>query len=432
MPTVSYGIANTADDVTAYNVGSVVVEPTLPSNGFVGSLLFTAGLRFLGVAVPQGATITAATLTLKKDAANSSAGAWGALKGVNSNSAPAWATTDPISAAKTTQSVAIVDGATQTYDVAAIVQSIVNRTGWSSGNALAFAGDPTGATGAMAWTDYGSSTTNCAQISITYTAGGPTNYTLPADARAFSLSGRVAGLKRSRLLQASARSFVLSGQAATLTRGRSIAANAATYALVGKSAVLRAVRSVIGGAGSVSLTGQGVVLRVTRLLSSASRSYVLTGNPALFETGKKLVGEKASFSLTGRAVGLVYQRRLGINVGNFAVAGQDATLDLVRKMGSEAGAFVIVGHSAGLNVSHKLRVEAGAYVLAGQDVGLVLDQGGNVTLSADRAVFVMAFGQASFRVSGWAPVHPASEVWSDQPSNVSTWTPVPKSPEVWS
>lgn len=429
MPTVSYGIANTADDVASADAIGFFAD-TNPGNG---GGFFYAGFRFLGVLVPQGATITSATLTLTRDDANTSAGSgYGVLKGVAADNASSWSSVKPDFAAKTTQSVAITNAATVGYNVAAIVQAIVNRTGWSSGNALAFAGDDVSADGFMVWIDYGASSTNCAQLSITYTAGGPTNYTLTADGRSLTLSGPGVGLKRGRRLPASVRAFALTGQVAVLTRGRSIVGNAATYALVGQNAGLRAGRSVVGGVGAFSLTGQAVGLRVTRLLSGMSRSYVLAGNPALFETGKKLVGEKGTFSLTGRAAGLVYQRRLDASAGGFVLVGQGATLDLVRKMGSEAGVFVLGGQSAALRVSHRLPVEAGSYGLAGQDAGLVPDQGGNVTLAADRAVFLMAFGQASFKVSGWSPVPPASETWTAVPKSPETWTPVPKTPEVWS
>lgn len=170
MPTVSYSIANTADDV-AYIPGTGLIDTNVGAGDTGGAGVF-AGIRFVGVVIPQGATIDNATLTLVKDVPSSFGGPWGLLKGVNVDNAPAWTTTSPQSATKTTQSVTVVDGSTQNYDVAAIIQAIVNRAGWSSGNALAFAGDPTGATGVMSWLDYSTSTTNCAQLSITYSTGG--------------------------------------------------------------------------------------------------------------------------------------------------------------------------------------------------------------------------------------------------------------------
>ena len=443
MPTVSYGITNTADDVT-YNADDL--------GGFQATLLFVgdfvpltglpspnySGFRFPGVAVPAGATINSATLTLKRNDASPALGSssggstFGAMRGLASDDAPSLDSSVLLSGTKTTASVTITNGATIALNVASIVQEVVGRSGWASGNALAFLSDPTGANGFIELIDRAASSTNCAQLSITYTAGGPTSYTLTAAAGLFTLSGQAAGLKRSRRLSAAAGAFTLTGRSALLTRGRRYIANAGTFALVGQSAALKAQRAITGGAGAVALTGFAVGLRVTRVLPAIPGAYVLSGQPALFETGKKLVGSPGAFALSGKAVNLVFSRRLPAEVGAFVLNGQDAALDLVRKMGSEAGAFVITGADVGLKLGRRLPVEAGQYVLAGSDAGFVLDQGGNVTLSAEQGVFLMAFGQASFRVSGWSPVPPATETWTTVPKASETWTPVPKTPEIWS
>lgn len=174
MPTVSYGITNTADDGSAIP-GIAAYSDVNPANGLYSGYPVSVGFRFLGVAVPQGATIDSATLTLKKDTASpNTAGNWGIIAGVNSDNAALFsAANPPNTATKTSESVTVVDGATQNYDVKPIVQAIVNRSGWTSGNALAFAGNQTGSTGVMFWIDFFGSSTDCAQLSITYTAGGP-------------------------------------------------------------------------------------------------------------------------------------------------------------------------------------------------------------------------------------------------------------------
>jgi hypothetical protein len=173
--TVNYGIANTADDaVYAYEY----LDNTYLFFGAYDSSQ-AAGVHFSGVAVPQAATITSATLTVKRDDANTQAGSnYGVVKGVASDNAPAWTTTNPLAASKTTESVTVTNNATVAYDVAAIVQVIVNRAGWASGNAMAFVSDATGANGAVGVIDYVNSSTDAAQLSITYTSGGPASYTI--------------------------------------------------------------------------------------------------------------------------------------------------------------------------------------------------------------------------------------------------------------
>ena len=430
MPTVSYGISNTANDVA--DVAGFGIFDTTVANGTQTGFDFAAGLRFLGVAVPQGATIDSATLTLKKDAPNSIAGSWGVLKGVAADNAPAWTTTGPSSASKTTQSVSIVDGATQNYDVAAIVQAIVNRSGWASGNALAFAGDPTGTTGLMAWIDYSVSTTNCAQLSITYSTGGGTAYTLTASSGSFSLTGQAANLKRGRRLVAAAAAFVLTGQAVTLTKGRRIQANAATFSLGGQNVGLRAARRITGGAGSYALNGQNATLKATRRIAAGAGSYTLTGQSASFDISKKMAAQAGAFMLTGRAAGLIYARRLKADAGSFVLSGRDAQLTFVRALQAGAGSFSLTGQDAALKYARRMPAEPGSYVLTGMDANLIADQGGNITLTAETGVFVFTGGEATFRITGWSPVPPTSETWTPVPPSSETWTPVGRNPTVWS
>jgi hypothetical protein len=108
----------------------------------------TVGVRYVGVAIPQGATIMSAYLQFKADETSSEATAL-TLHGEDSDSAPAFTTaTDNLSSRpRTLASVAwspspwlgVGEAAApqRTPDIAAIVQEIVSRPGWSSGNALA-------------------------------------------------------------------------------------------------------------------------------------------------------------------------------------------------------------------------------------------------------------------------------------------------------
>lgn len=175
MNVVSYGIINTNDDVIAYAFGGPPsVDPIRPANGVNGFYAF-AGLRFQNIAIPNGATIYNATLTLRKDAANSTNPSTpaGSLRGVASDNAPEWTVIDPISAEKTASSVTIIDGDIQNYDVTSIIQEIVGRPGWVSGNSLAMAGDTTGASVATSWFDYNTSPASAAQLNIAYYVGTP-------------------------------------------------------------------------------------------------------------------------------------------------------------------------------------------------------------------------------------------------------------------
>lgn len=193
MPTVSYGITNTADDVADYTAAGIGVQDGEALNGFDNPNNYYVGFRFLGV-VPAGTDdIDVATLTLTRRFSNSGT-AWGYIHAVLIGSAPPWATTRPGLATKSIARVPIVDGAVQNYDVTALLQEIMSLR--APGDAIAFVGSADGANGTAAWQDYSSSAAQAAQLSITYTAGGPdvTPPTITSPSTVNAIEGTAASL----------------------------------------------------------------------------------------------------------------------------------------------------------------------------------------------------------------------------------------------
>ncbi len=103
------------------------------------------GLRFSDIAIPQGATITSATIEFT--AAQSSSDAVNlAIKGVAQDDAAPFGTTATSlsSLSKTTASVSwtpeawVSDTVYQTADISSVVQEVVNRSGWCGNNHMAF------------------------------------------------------------------------------------------------------------------------------------------------------------------------------------------------------------------------------------------------------------------------------------------------------
>lgn len=171
MPTVSYSIVDTVDDVSyAPGLGLDVSGPAQGDYGIAGLPPISVGFRFRAIAVPAGATITSATLTLTRSSHLGGA-SLGRLHGAATDNVALWTSTGPALVPKTTESVVVTSGATVAYNVTAIVQAIVSRAGWTAGNALGFAGDPTGSNGAIVWVDYQTNPTQAAKLSITYEEG---------------------------------------------------------------------------------------------------------------------------------------------------------------------------------------------------------------------------------------------------------------------
>jgi hypothetical protein len=106
----------------------------------------TVGLRFAGISIPPGATILNAYVQFQADESNTGATAL-TISGQAADSAPTFtsASGNVTSRSRTAASVlwsspawtAGQAGASQrTPDIALVIEEIVNRPGWSNGNAL--------------------------------------------------------------------------------------------------------------------------------------------------------------------------------------------------------------------------------------------------------------------------------------------------------
>ena len=148
--------------------------------------LYLASLRFTGVTIPQGATITSAKITFQTTT-------WGGdprqlylkIYGVDEDNTGEFVTATPDTARTRTHTTAAVDwdpnitftSQYQAYDSASIVsiiQEIVDRAGWSSGNALAIyiGDDGTAIDQYIDIYDYGSDPNRAPLLTVTYEYGG--------------------------------------------------------------------------------------------------------------------------------------------------------------------------------------------------------------------------------------------------------------------
>jgi hypothetical protein len=182
--TISKRIATGNDDVEESQTGAMYMNSSdieLVNDGATyGNQKI--GLRFTGLNIPQGATIvnayiqfacdetgsTATSLNIKGEDVNNSAAFTTAANNVSSRaqtaasvnwSPAAWST---VGQATTTQ---------RTPDIKSIVQAIVNRSGWASGNALSIIITGTGKRTAEA---YEGSTSLAPQLVVEYSTAGTT------------------------------------------------------------------------------------------------------------------------------------------------------------------------------------------------------------------------------------------------------------------
>lgn len=152
---------------------------------------WSGAARFTGVAVPQGSTITSATFSLRADSSYSASPNVVKIyvSAEDSDNAPALSTTSgdlnassrPRTTATTVADVSSITGGDwYDFDVTAVVQEIVDRAGWVSGNAWVFLVDTHEDTTTNEWQDwrsYNAAPADAPKITVTYGSGGGTTYT---------------------------------------------------------------------------------------------------------------------------------------------------------------------------------------------------------------------------------------------------------------
>jgi len=127
-----------------------------------GSFQHTVGMRFNGVAIPVGATITSAYVQFQVDATNAAASSLNVQGELNAN--PLTFTTANSNISSRTRTVAAVPWAPvpwntvgaagldqRTSDITSIVQEIIGLAGWASGNSMAIIIDGAGTHTAVAF-----------------------------------------------------------------------------------------------------------------------------------------------------------------------------------------------------------------------------------------------------------------------------------------
>jgi len=120
--------------------------------GTAGETQQTVGLRFHNVGIPQGATVTGATIEF--EAARNESGATSlTIKGEDHDNSPAFTATDNDISSRTKTTAAVnwntlpawSEGARyQTPDIKTVIQEVVNRSGWCGNNTLSIMLEGTG------------------------------------------------------------------------------------------------------------------------------------------------------------------------------------------------------------------------------------------------------------------------------------------------
>jgi hypothetical protein len=193
MPTLDLPVGASADDCNKYycngwQFSTNLGQSSLYAGAYSASYYqFGCGLRFTNVTIPQGATITTAYLIVTCNTAYGGNGAaqwYSKIRGQAADDAAAFSTLADFDARNWAAATPVAwSGNTawtnnteyQSPEIKTLIQAIVNRTGWSSGNALALSWDDFDDQSAHSlnrrcvW-EYDGSSTKAVKLHVEYTA----------------------------------------------------------------------------------------------------------------------------------------------------------------------------------------------------------------------------------------------------------------------
>ena len=127
-------------------------------------------------------------------------------------------------------------------------------------------------------------------------------------------------------------------------------------------------QTLVMALGTFALTGIAVVLVKAISLAMALGTFTLTGIATIFNFGRTLVMAVGSFALTGIAVALINGKLLVMAVGSFTLTGIAVAFKKTVTLIMAVGSFVLTGISAILNKGFTIILGVGTFILSGLSV----------------------------------------------------------------
>lgn len=178
MPTFSQRIGAGANDYWGWSSGAYDNAGNVRFGTQFGGN-YRPFWRFTAVTIPNGATITAATLTVRATSGGDTATCLAVLKGDDKDNQAAYTNSGDITGnfVATTASVnwtlsTTWSGDQVSPDISSIIQEIVNRAGWASGNALQVCADYNATSGSRYVIGYDTTPATAGLLDVTYSTGG--------------------------------------------------------------------------------------------------------------------------------------------------------------------------------------------------------------------------------------------------------------------
>ena len=293
------------------------------------------GYRFQTVAIPQAATIDDATFAIFINSASGSATS-GTLFGNDVDDAPAWATNaGPQNMTPTTASTAwnVPNGnAHDTYSVsvAGIVQEIVNRAGWASGNDIGL-----GIQGALSGTykyitDFGNGS-EFATLVVNYTEGGASGITadLSQTLGTITLTGDATTAIAAALAQTLDAATLSADATAAISTDLSQTLGEISTTATATAAIVADLQVTLS---AVTLLGQASTGGLTADLDQTLGALSIAGAATNAITASLEQGQFDSITISGAAAEAIVAA-LGMTLSDVTLSTQDAVPAAVAEAG---------------------------------------------------------------------------------------------------
>lgn len=345
MPTLNLQVAASTDDTNhdSINTGSnrAVTSGSTSAGDLTNTVLspgshgtsnsdWSCGARFNNVTIPQGATITSALYGMTPQTSYTTSGAIDFhVSGQAADNPVSFSVTQNLTATNRPRTTAVSGpwdqndvsmDVPQTIDVTAIIQEIINRPSWVSGNSIVILVDTASTTAANEWQDYYSydgTPAKAPTLVITY-GGAPAGITgtaaLTQGAETLSATGAVAIAGSAALTQGAetltaSGAVAISGSAALTQNPNTLSATGVTVAgpITGSAALTQGAET-LAATGAVAVAGSAALTQGAETLASAG-AVAVQGSAALTQGAHTLAaagGSPNSFSITEVAAGEGY------------------------------------------------------------------------------------------------------------------------------
>jgi hypothetical protein len=144
-----------------------------------------------------------------------------------------------------------------------------------------------------------------------------------------AVTGESTNLLASKQATGAAGSFTLSGQNAILTKGTvsqnySLAAAVGAYTVEGKTAEVKATRILASSAAAFNLLGQANNFTVAHKLTAADGTYAVSGKAVGFNGQRRIAGDLGIFVSVEYPATTLSTRRLELSAAAYQITGQNA------------------------------------------------------------------------------------------------------------